>query len=155
MTITLALLRHGRADGQGPDARLLPEGAEYIAALGRHLANEGFLPAAAFSSPYLRARETCRILLSAVAPAMTFRLLTELAPEHDAGDTLSALAAEGPPAGRVLVVGHLPLLGLIAQRVTGDDPAFHRGTLVEIEMQDDFASGRLARVLHPGDVRGD
>ncbi len=154
MNTTLALLRHGRAAGPSPEAALLPEGAGDIATLGRRLAREGFAPVAAFSSPYLRALESSRILLSEVAPALTVRLLPELTPEHDPDDTLAMLAAQRLPGGRVLIVSHMPLLGLLARRLTGEHAGFHPGTLIEIALREDFAAGTLSRVLDPRDVIG-
>lgn len=149
MSLTLSLLRHGRATGQGPDAPLMPEGEAYVRALGRRLAAEGFAPAAAFSSPYRRARDTAAIVLSEVAPGTTARHLGELTPEHDPQDTLTVLRALGLPAGRVLLVAHLPLLGLLVQALTDEVESFSPGTLIEIETDASLAPGRVARVVGP------
>jgi phosphohistidine phosphatase SixA len=150
MRTILCLMRHGRATGQGPDAEQLPEGAAYVAALGRRLAAEGWRPQSAYTSPYLRARETARVLLAEVAPGLAPTLLEELTPETPPKEALAALVAAGLPAGRTLVVAHLPLLGLLCDELTGDDPGFHPGTLVEIELAEDGRSGRILRTLGPG-----
>ncbi len=150
MSAILCLLRHGRATGQGPDAELLPEGAAYVAALGRRLAGEGWRPQSVYASPYLRARETARIVLAEIAPGVTPALLEELTPETPPKEALAALLASGLPPGRTLVVAHLPLLGLLCDELTGDDPGFHPGTLVEIELTEGARSGRILRTLGPG-----
>jgi phosphohistidine phosphatase len=149
MGTTLCLLRHGRAAGHGPEAALLHEGEQQVAALGRRLAREGFAPVRAFCSPYLRARETARIILAEVAPGMTAEQRLELTPDHDPGDTVAMLAALDLPAARVLLVAHLPLLALLVQRLAHEVVAMSPGTLVEVEMNAAWSEGRVSRNIGP------
>lgn len=149
MATTLCLLRHGRAYGQGPDAALLPEGALHVRALGRRLAAEGFAPVRAYSSPYARARDTALIVLSEVAPGLNAHTLHELVPDHDPWLTVELLRALDLPAGRVLLVAHLPLLGLLVQTLADEVVSFSPGTLVEVEMDDDWDEGRVTRIIGP------
>lgn len=153
MTTTLCLLRHARAFGQGPDAALVHEGERYVTELGRRLAGEGFSPARAYCSPFLRARETARLLLAEVAPGTVAEHLAELRPDHDPEHTLATLAALDLPSGCILLVGHLPLLGLLVQRLAQEVVAFSPGTLVEVEVDGSWDHGRVTRVVGPG--RGD
>ena len=148
----LALLRHGRAAGQSSDADLVPEGEAQIRALGRRLAAEGFVAAAAFSSPYRRAERTASMLLAALVSAARPTTLRELAPDGEAGAALDALVATQLPPGRVLVVGHMPLLGEMTMRLTGKEISFSPGTLVEIELAPGAASGRFVRRLVPEEL---
>ena len=154
MLTLLCLLRHGRATGHGPNAELTDHGIADIARLGRALAREGFAPAAVFCSPYLRAGQTARLLLAEVAPGLSPTVLGELTPESDPAAALAALHAHGLPDGRVLVVAHLPLLGLMAQALTGDDPGFSPGTLAEIELTGP-ASGVIRRHVMPWELTGE
>ncbi len=154
MSTTLALLRHGRASGQGPQAELTAEGAGYIELLGELLATQEWAPVAAFSSPYKRARDTASILLEQVAPGLRPALLESLTPETDPAEAIATLQSSGLPEGRVLVVAHLPLLGLISHRLTGEDPGFHPGMFVEIELAPDGASGHIVRQLGVDDLMG-
>lgn len=147
MALTLCLLRHGRATGQAPDAVLVPEGEAYVRALGRRLAAEGFAPVRTYSSPYRRARDTAAIVLSEVAPGTAAQHLIALTPEHDPQDTLDVLRALELPAGRVLLVAHLPLLGLLVQALTDEIESFSPGTLVEIETDESLGAGRIVRVV--------
>jgi phosphohistidine phosphatase len=148
MGTTLSLLRHGRATGHGPDAALMPEGLAHVTAVGRRLAAEGFAPARAYCSPYRRAVETAQAVLLQVAPQVSAEQLQELTPDHDPEDTLAMLATLELPAGRVLLVAHQPLLGLLVQRLTNDVVLnFSPGTLVEIETDAALAKGRVARIL--------
>ena len=149
MSRILCLLRHGRATGQGPEAELTPEGAAYVSALGVRLAAEGWRPEKVYSSPYRRARETARIVLAEAGPDLTPELLEDLTPETTPAEALAALLTAGLPAGRTLVVAHLPLLGLLCEHLADDDPGFHPGTFVEIELAEDGASGMILRVIGP------
>jgi phosphohistidine phosphatase len=151
MPITLALVRHGRADGQGPEAELLPEGAGYVATLGRRLHRERFVPDVALSSPYLRARESLRILLGELGSDLLPRQLPALTPEHDPERTLDALLEIAPASGTVLVVTHMPLVARLADELTGEVVDFHPGTFAEIQLTGD-RRGWLARRIGPEDL---
>jgi phosphohistidine phosphatase len=153
MLRTLALLRHGLSAGQSPDAALLPEGAAYLRRLGAKLAAEHWQPAAIFTSPYVRARESAAVLASALgceAPHVTLRALV---PEGEPADALAAIAAAAPDAASVLVVSHMPLVGRLAQELVGEDLAFSPGTFVEIAREGE-ANARLVRRIGPRDMAG-
>jgi phosphohistidine phosphatase SixA len=154
MTTLLCLVRHGRATGQGHDSGLMPEGAVYVATLGRFLHREGWTPAAAFSSPYARARDTARILLAELASDLPLAQVGELTPDWDPDDALHALRAHGLPEGRVLVVSHMPLVARLAQRLTGEIVDFHPGKLAEIELAPGADRGTLRRELGRETIEG-
>ncbi len=147
---TLALLRHGRAEGQAPDARLTVEGEAHVRRLAARLAAEGWQPAAAFTSHYARARATAQLLLAGVAPERDADVLPVLVPDHDPARALAIVRDRLPAAGIGLFVSHLPLLGLLAQSLLDDDPGFQPGTLVEIELE--AGRARLVRRIGPADV---
>ncbi len=153
MVRILALLRHGLAAGQGPQAPLLPEGAAYLRRLGALLEAGGWRPAAVLTSPYRRARESALILASALHPGIETQVLTELRPERDPDEALQAILDAAPLATPVLVVSHLPLVGRLAERLVGDDPGFSPGTFVEIVCEGD-GPARLLRRIGPGEVPG-
>jgi phosphohistidine phosphatase SixA len=149
MIVTLGLVRHGRASGQGPEADLLPEGALYVARLGSRLMREGWSPAAALSSPYLRATETLRILLGELASDLEPRRLIELTPDSNPDRALTALIGLGLPAGRVLVVAHMPLLGRLVDELTEELVDFYPGTFVELQLDGSARRGQLVRTIGP------
>ena len=92
--------------------------------------------------------------LKQVAPGLRPTYVEELTPETDPAASLEALASAGLPEGRVLVVAHLPLLGLISHRLTGEDPGFHPGMFVEIELSSDRSSGHIVRRVGADDLLG-
>lgn len=151
MTTLLCLLRHGRATGQGSTATLLPEGEAYVASLGRRLAREGFKPAAAFSSPYVRARDTANILLGELGSSVPLVIVRKLQPESRPMEALDALFEHGVPDGRVLVVSHLPLIAHLAFGFTGETVDFQPGTYVEIRLDAEKLGGEVIRTIGPDD----
>lgn len=152
MTVRLALLRHGRAAGQAPDAELLPEGAEYVDRLAAALEREVWRPAAAVSSPYRRARETARVVLARLAPALAADETRALTPEADPDAAVEALLAAAPGGEPLLAVSHLPLVGRIAFLLTGDELEFLPGTFAEFEVDPATRTGRLLRRIGPEDL---
>ena len=145
----LALLRHGRATGQGPESDLLPEGAAHVATLGRRLGREGWTCAAAFSSPYLRARDTANILLGELGSSVPLVIVRKLQPESRPMEALDALFSHGVPDGRVLVVSHLPLIVHLALGFTGETVDFQPGTYVEIKLDAEKLGGEVLRTIGP------
>ena len=152
MQMTLGLVRHGRSTGQGPESALLPEGAGYVATLGRRLFREGWTPLAAFCSPYLRARETARILLAELASDVAPTHLDELTPDRPPERALDALLAHGLPAGRVLVVAHMPILPRLAELLTDEPLDFQPGTFVEVLFDVATRRGSVVRRIGPDDL---
>jgi len=152
MQRTLGLVRHARAAGQGPEAPLLPEGADYVARLGRRLARDGWTPALACSSPYARARDTVRILLGELGSGHVPFLVPELTPDTEPQRALDALWSLRPPPGRVLVVAHLPLLGRLVAELTGETVDFLPGTFAEVELPERHARPQLLRRIGPEDL---
>ena len=154
MTVTLCILRHGRAMGQGPDALLGPEGEAYVARLGRKLAGSGLRPVAAYSSPYRRARETASIVLGELASDARLTFVPDLAPDVDAAEALGALQSHGLPEGHVLVVSHLPLVATLARSLADVSLDFQPGTYAEIELAPGGVTGALRRFIGPNELDG-
>lgn len=151
MIRVLALLRHGLAAGQAPNAELLPEGAAYLRRLGAMLRAEGWSPAAVLSSPYDRARASAAVMIESLGLTLDPQVLDALVPESEPSDALAAITAAAPLASPVLVVAHLPLLGRLAHELVGDDPSFSPGTLVELAREGD-SHARLLRRIGPRDI---
>jgi phosphohistidine phosphatase len=155
MAITLDLLRHGTALPAGADGdrgrALSPEGIRGLEALATRLAGEGWRPDRAFCSPYARARQSAAIVAAAATAPLEVEVLDDLQPDCDPADVLRALGGLGVADGHVLLVAHLPLLGLLAGRLTGDDPGFTPGTLVRVHCPMDAAAGagRVVLTLSP------
>ena len=138
MPLLLDLLRHGDAlpaGIEGDDARRLsPRGERDLERLASHLARLGWHPERAFTSPLIRARESARIALGRISPAVDVEVMEALRPGGEPAEVVEALADERCSAQHVLVVGHQPLLGELAAYVTdGPGPGFSPGSLVRIE----------------------
>lgn len=149
----LALLRHGLASGQSPDAELLPEGVAYLRRLAEKLEREGWRPEQVLCSPYARARDSALVIAIALGCAAPPTMLDELLPEAEPDEALAAITAAAPLAEHVLVVSHLPLVGRLAAELVGEDPGFSPGTLVEIACEGE-GPARLVRRVGPRDLAG-
>lgn len=150
----LALMRHGLATGQGPDAALLPEGEAYLRRLAARLDGEGWRPAAIVTSPYRRARESAMLLASELGVDVETYVLPDLVPEGEPDEALAAILEAVPVATPVLIVSHLPLVGRLMQELTGDDENFSPGTFVEIAREGE-GDARMLRRIGPRDLNGD
>lgn len=153
MIRNLALLRHGIASGQGPQAALLPEGALELRRLTALLASEGWRPGAVVTSPYRRAEESARIMVSDLAPDVDLFVLRELRPDVEPEDALEAVLAVAPMVSPVLIVSHLPLVARLVHGLIGEELSFSPGTFVEI-VREGAAPARLLRRIGPRDLPG-
>jgi phosphohistidine phosphatase len=121
----ILLIRHGQAvddaPGLGDAGRwLTPKGRKLSRKVSRWLAkSEKRTPCAIWTSPLVRAVQTAEILAAQVKYKAEIRACLELSPGHDPGDLLKLLAAEKVD-GPLALVGHEPLLSLIANALLGD-----------------------------------
>lgn len=148
------LLRHGEAvrEARGGDVHraLSADGIRAIETLAGRLRGLGPAPARAFSSPYLRARQTAELVLAGWGPAdVTLELLQELEPDADPADAVRTVTGMAQGATHVLVVAHQPLLGRILVRLTGVERGMAPGTLARIEWSPGAGGASLERVLSP------
>jgi phosphohistidine phosphatase SixA len=151
MLRTLALLRHGRAAGQGPDAPLTPEGVQQLQRLASAMRAQGWRPEAILASPFVRAQESARTFAAGLGFTQPAIVLHELIPDSEPGDALQAIDAAAPGRASILVVSHLPLVARIASELTGEEVAFTPATLVEIADEGD-GKARVVRRLTPDEL---
>ena len=155
MTLRIDLLRHGIA-GPSPAAgdaarALTAEGAAAVHRLGERLGLAGWRPGRAFSSPYLRARDTAAIVLGAANVPIAAGVMQELEPDCDPADTVIALGAMADGARHVLLVAHQPLLGRLATLWIGRPMSIAPGEFVGLEFDAAPAphAGRVIAHLPP------
>lgn len=151
MLRTLALLRHGRATGQGFDAPLAPEGVRQLQRLASSLRAEGWRPDVILTSPLARARASARSIAAGLGVASPPVVVDELAPDHEPIDALAAIDAAALQRTTILVVSHLPLVARIALELTGEEVSFAPATLAEIADGGD-GTARLVRRVSAEDL---
>lgn len=159
MPLVLDLLRHGDSlpsSNGGDDARRLsPDGERDLERLATYLADLGWHPERAFTSPLIRARDTARIVLRHAAPGLTVAVMDALGPENSVGDVLAALEAASAVSGHVLLVSHQPLLGELVRRLTdGEELGLAPGDLVRVEFGNGpvEGAGTLGLQVRRGDL---
>ena len=125
------LCRHAKAAPGEPDElrQLTGKGLEQARTLGEQLAALPEPPVLVLTSPLVRARQTAEAI--AVATGAPLRLEPRLEPGATAQDVRAAVAGS---AGPVATVGHQPDCSEIALAVTGVDPGFAPGAMVELEL---------------------
>src|SRR5262249_44480912 len=151
MLRTLALLRHGLASGQGPDATLVPEGVRQMERLSAALRAGAWRPDVVLSSPYARALESARTLARGVGCEAPPVVLHELLPEREPLEAMQAIDAAAPGVASILVVSHLPLVGRLAFELTHQEVAFSPGTFAELR-RDGEGHARLVRRIAPQEL---
>jgi phosphohistidine phosphatase SixA len=125
------LVRHAHSDPGDPDELrpLSARGRGEARALAERLAGHATPPRIVVSSPLLRARETAEAISEATSAEL--RVDERLAP----GATLELLRGSLEGAGEpVAIVGHQPDCSEIAIALTGSDPGFPTGGVVEVDL---------------------
>jgi len=151
MVRTLALLRHGRASGQSPDAALTPEGLQQLRRLASALRAQDWRPDVIVTSPFARALESARTVAAGLGVTRAPLVLDELIPDSEPLDALQAIDAAAPGSASILVVSHLPLVARLALELTGEEVSFTPATLAEIRDGGD-GEAHLVRRLSPDEL---
>jgi phosphohistidine phosphatase len=130
--VVVFLVRHAHAETGEPDeSRPLSErGRDEARLLAETLAARDNPPVLVLTSPLLRARQTAEEIARAAEAEL--RIDERLAPGATADQLRESLAAEDGP---VAAVGHQPDCSHIALAVTGTDPGFATGGMVELTIE--------------------
>ncbi len=120
---TLLLMRHAKSSWDQPeladlDRPLAPRGREAAALVARYLALHGLVPDLVLCSHALRVRETWRLMAPVLGEGLaskTLRGLYEGAP----GRLLEALRRVDDQVRTLMLIGHNPALGGLAQSLAG------------------------------------
>jgi phosphohistidine phosphatase len=123
------LVRHGHADPGDPDdlRKLSGRGRAEAENAGERLAAQANPPALVLTSPLIRARQTAERIAEAAGAEV--RADERLRPGATAAALRSAVAGEQGP---IAVVCHQPDCSEIARELTGDDPGFPTGGVLEL-----------------------
>ena len=153
MARQLWLLRHGEAvphgsRGEDGDRELTERGEAQARAAGAALARLGVEPAACFTSPKTRARDTARLTCAAlgVEPVIEQSLADGL--DRDGALALARAAGEDR---RVLLVGHNPDLPQLVHDLTGARVELKKGGVAGIRLTG-RARGELVALLRPREL---
>jgi phosphohistidine phosphatase len=127
--VVVFLVRHAHAaKGEPDESRPLSErGRSEARLLAEALAARDDPPVLVLTSPLLRARQTAEVIASAAEAEL--RVDERLAPGATADLLVEALAGEDGP---VAAIGHQPDCSHIALALTGTDPGFPTGGMVEL-----------------------
>ncbi len=168
----LFLLRHAKSppavSGQKDfDRPLAARGRAAASAVGRHMADEGYLPDLVLCSPSARTRETLEEVMPFLPEQLAVDFVRNLY-EASLGAMLKAVTTHAGTSENLLVVGHNPSIHRLASTLPGEgDPAslarlsgkFPTASLVVIEFSGAWGDlgpgeGRLISFVTPADLGG-
>lgn len=121
------LFRHGiamdREEWKGPDSQrpLTAKGAAKTRQAAAGLVRQGITPTHVVSSPYVRARETAKLVRDAFGVREEIQVCDELLPDSPP-DKLLVLLSSLPQDACVICVGHEPHLGEAAGLILFGEP---------------------------------
>lgn len=122
----LVIIRHAKAEGYAAsdvERTLAPRGRDDAKAAGRWLAQHGVTPDVALVSAAVRTRETWQLIAEAAGWRTTAQY-DEALYGADEDTVLDLVAATDEEVGTLLLIGHNPTVGMLAQLLDdGEGPA--------------------------------
>ena len=122
--LSLMLLRHAKSSladtGQAdPDRPLNERGKHSAAAVGRYMASNGLVPQLVLCSPARRTRETWGLVAGELTTIPEILVAAEIYESGDGTALMECLRHKAGAAQSVLLVGHNPSIGELAQTLIG------------------------------------
>ena len=122
--LNLMLLRHAKSSlaetGQADLDRPLNErGKRAAAAVGRYMASNGLMPQLVLCSPARRTRETWGLVAGELTATPEVLFAAKIYDSGDGTALMGCLRHKAGTAQSVLLVGHNPSIGELAQTLTG------------------------------------
>jgi phosphohistidine phosphatase len=152
MARQLWFLRHGEAEPHGtrPDSerRLTERGEQQSLAAGAALKAIGLEPAAIYTSPKVRARDTAVIAGRELGAEPVEH--APLAGGFDAGDALELAMSARETDGPVLLVGHEPDFSQVVHDLSGARIDMKKGGVAGVRL--DGSRGELIVLLRPREI---
>ena len=147
--LTLLLLRHAKSSWPGDDTAdidrpLNARGKRAAEAIGRHLAASGPMPQRVLCSPARRTRNTWDVLSAGLKAEPDFIVDDALYDFGDGNRLLECLARRGGEASVLMLIGHNPAIGELANWLTGHGDKTLRGRMAK-----KYPTGALAVIGLP------
>lgn len=132
----ILLVRHGDAVEHGArtdgERWLTPKGRRATRAVAAVLGADGLVPQHMFTSPFVRAVQTCEILAADQGFDGSLEVLAALIPSGEPLEVVRALDALDD-CERVMLVGHEPSMSALAAELLGVDfPPFNKSAVCSI-----------------------
>jgi phosphohistidine phosphatase len=142
----LMLVRHGQAELVSGDKsdfqrRLDPQGKKDVLSVGKQAASENWAPECILCSEAVRARETLEILKEHVVTADCKVVFLPTIYQGEPSDLLNILSKLPPEIEKVMVVGHNPILSVVASELLDDPRALgtSESVLLTVQLEENAA----------------
>ena len=134
--LNLMLLRHAKssladAGQEDSDRPLNDRGRRAATAVGRYMASHSLVPQLVLCSPARRARETWGLVAGELKTPPKILIAAEIYDFGDGKALMECLRRKGGLAQSVLLVGHNPSIGRLAQILIGKGDNKHRERLAK------------------------
>jgi phosphohistidine phosphatase len=169
---TLLLMRHAKSSWDRPeltdvDRPLAARGRQAAPRVGRWLAGQRLIPDLVLGSPARRVGETWQLVAPALGGEIAFRTLSDLY-EGTPDRLLEVLRGVEIEIRMLMLIGHNPALGALAQSLAGAGPAkalerlrtkFPTAAVAVLSFEIDrwaelaAGGGRLRELVRPKDLR--
>lgn len=155
------LWRHGKAEDRSPtgrdsDRRLVPIGERQTRKVAEALLSRGDQPQKIFTSPYSRAYATAEAIQDVLRCPGGVEVLDELASGTSPSIILDALRSRKNLPPSIILVGHMPDLGITARDLMGpkqESVSLGTSTVVKISLDVlKSGAGTLRWILSPADL---
>ncbi|MCK0096767.1 histidine phosphatase family protein [Yoonia sp. F2084L] len=128
MTLRLILIRHAKSSWSDPfaddHARVLNKrGQASATAIGKWMAQEGYVPDVVLCSDAARTQETAALVIAALDPQPALQLSGDI--YHAAPDTILEMVRRQTDQ-TIAVIGHNPGIGMLANGLVKSAPDHHR-----------------------------
>ena len=156
--MVLYILRHGRSPSaaeagvaRDADRPLDPAGREELRRAARYLREQGGRPSLALVSPLKRAQQTAAEVAQLLKPTPELRTYAPLSNAISGAELYRRLVDDELGADELLLIGHQPQLGELANYLTGEYYSLSPGG--QIALETGAKGARLRWKINPDELR--
>lgn len=139
----ILIWRHGKsetASSSGIDAerKLTPEGENDVRRIARQIKESGFAAEIILTSPLLRAVQTAAIIRETLDCRRQTKTTNDLLPGVSSKKIILSLKEMSRESHSIVLVGHMPDLGLLAAKLTADSThnvSLKAGSMIAIKVE--------------------
>jgi phosphohistidine phosphatase len=153
------IMRHGQASPVGitdAERELTAEGQCEVKVMAKWLLSLPVKFDCIFTSPFVRAQQTCQSLVSILDAADKVSSLALITPSGEAQQVHDYIdgMVKSENHQEILMISHLPLVSYLVLELTQghDSPIFQTAAIAQIDYDEINMTGKLVRLITPDDL---